>query len=498
MTQSLTVGLFTLRCIASIFCSRKIEDLKGAISFWRMQRVLLSTTMIIMVSRVSSALLPRHSGYRTCVSIWDRSVHFATTSLQVKHTEDDNRDTWQPLTRTEIRKLKLAAMREELAKRGLDTEGTRPVLMSRLLETVDRVQTKGVKKERKEKSSDEQQGCPPLDPERTYVLRIKGHSKMAYNSSGLGLVLYDAHTVREVWVARKYFTPSCSPFEADYRASILGLECAFEQGARKIVLQTDNNVLLKQVTGEYSVTKAKLKRLAKTLGAVLNKFTEFDTTHITSAENSRAKNLAQRAVATKKTIGLVEEEQEPAEKSLPPQVVKSSPLNVTPDEADDDLFAVEDEQDELPLEISPDDTYLLQFDGGARGNPGVIAGSGMVLYDPNDMRELWCGWKFLDGHTTNNAAEYYGLLLGIQCARSLGVRHLKAEGDSKLIVNHVNGSYKARHPNLKKLLAATKDAIQHLDSFEIEHIPRAANARADQLANQAMDTRESFGFDELD
>lgn len=438
----------------------------------------------------ASAFLARYGRipYRTSVSIWERRVHFATSSLQVKHTEDDNRYVWQPLTRTEIRRLKLAAMREELAKRGLDTSGNRPVLMSRLLDTVDRVSMKGRAKSKEQKeTSSADEGCPRLDPERTYVLRIKGHSNMSYNSSGIGLVLYDAHSVREVWVARKYFSRNYSPFQADYRAAILGLECAFEQGARKIVLQTDNKVLLKQVTGEYNVKKAELKEPCATLCDVLSEFDEHEITHISSAENTRAKNLAQRAVATKKTLGLPANESDREESAT----TEPAPESMA-DEAEEDLFEYES-----PTIISPDKTYLLQFDGGARGNPG-IGGSGMVLYDPDDMNELWCGWKYLGDDATNNAAEYNGLLLGIQCARSLGVRNLRAEGDSKLIVNHVTGAYKAKEPNLRKLLKVTMDAIQHLDSFEIDYIPRDENGRADQLANQAMDTRESFGFDELD
>jgi len=459
-----------------------------------MRRLLLSIMATVSVlSRASAFLTSRgRLSYRASSSIRGRHIHFATTSLQVKHTDDDNREIWQPLTRTEIRRLKLADMREELAKRGLDTTGTRPILMERLLDTVDKVSEKGVKKIRKETSSEE--GCPPLDPQRTYVLRIKGHSKLSYNSSGIGLVLYDAHNVREVWVARKYFPRNYSLFEADYRASILGLQCALEQGARKIVIQTDNNVMIKQVQGEYNIKKPQLQKLCTALGKVLSEFSEYEITPISSAENTRAKNLAQRAVATQKTVGLPEDdvEEEPPPPPQPNKVVEPLPEPLT-DEEDDDLLL----DDESPAIISPDHTYLLQFDGGARGNPG-IAGSGMVLYDPDDMSEVWCGWKYLGDNATNNAAEYSGLLLGIQCARSLGVRKLRAEGDSLLIVRHMNGSYKAREPNLKKLLKACKDAIQNLEFFEIDHIPRNANARADQLANQAMDTRGSFGFDELD
>lgn len=475
-----------------------------------MRRRALISCVVIMLSRVSGAFLfPRHHAisqrratYKSCISMWDRRITFATTSLQVKHTEDDNRDTLQPLTRTEIRRLKLAAMREELAKRGLDTTGTRPVLMSRLLETVDRVPTKGVKKERREEATANGDTCPTLDPERTYVLRIKGHSNMSYSSSGIGLVLYDAQDVREVWVARKYFPRNYTPFEADYRASIVGLETVFEHGARKIVLQTDNDVIVKQVLGEYCVKKPVLKELCTVLQGVSDKFSGFEITRISSADNSRAKRLAQRAVATKKTIGLPEEEKEeeaaaaPKTETVTDQVVNSVP-EFAPCEAEEDSLDYDDEDEEHTLAISPDKTYLLQFDGGSRGNPGV-AGSGMVLYDPDDMTELWCGWKYLGDDATNNSAEYYGLLLGIQCARSLGIRKLRAEGDSRLIVNHVTGVYKAREPNLRKLLKACKEAISHLDSFEIHYIPRERNKRADQLANQAQDTRDSFGFDELD
>ncbi len=414
------------------------------------------------------SLAQRRLCYRTPLSRWDRRIHFTNLSLQVKHTEDDNRDTWYPLTRTEIRRLKLAPLREELAKRGLDTSGTRVVLMD------------------------------PLDPNKQYVLRIKGHSRISYKSSGIGLVLYDASTVREVWVARKILPRNCSAFETDYHAAIIGLEYIYSQGARKIVLQTDNDVMLKQVKGKYKVTKPHLQTLHDRLCDVLSKFA-VEMTHISAAENTRAKNLAQRAVATKKTVGLPADDDTEDSEYCSNDKVNGAILEPS-SEYVPDMKSIEEDlvfDDEAPTLISPEKTYLLQFDGGARGNPG-IGGSGMVLYDPENMQELWCGWKYLGEGMTNNAAEYSGLLLGIQCARSLGVQKLRVEGDSLLIVRQVNGIYKANEPNLKKLLAAVKDATKHLDSFQIDYIPRAENKRADQLANQAMDTRESFGFDELD
>lgn len=393
------------------------------------------------------------------------------SSTQEKLTQDDNCDVWTSLTRTEIRKLKVGSLRDELAKRGLETTGIRSVLMSRLLETAPTRTTLSSPENKK-------QACgASLDPERAYVLRVTSHKNSSYSSSGAGLVLYDAQSVREVWAARKYFPNKLTPFEVEYHAIIVGLQYALEQGATKIVLQTDNNVLLRQISGEYNVKKVNLQSLCNIAAQELLKFQEYNTTHISAAENTRAKNLAQRAVGTKKSVGLPEED--------------------TPDETESLSIRL---QVPLPEEeetiMSPEKTYLLRFDGGARGNPGP-AGGGMVLYD-DDMHEIWCGWKYFGDHHTNNAAEYNALLLGMQCAKSLGITKLRAEGDSLLIVRHLKGIYSVKEPRMKTLFQACQDVIDTFDFFEVEHIPRAVNARADQLANQAMDTKASFGFAEFD
>jgi ribonuclease HI len=393
------------------------------------------------------------------------------SSTQVKLTQDDNRDGWASLSRTEIRKLKVGSLREELAIRGLETTGTRPVLVSRLLEDIPSHTTSPSSATRK-------QTCDAsLHPDRTYVLRVTSHKSSSYSSSGAGLVLYDAESVREVWAARKYFPTEQTPFEAEYRSVISGLQYALEHGATKIVLQTDNNVLLRQIRGEYKVNKEHLQTLCTVAVQELEKFKEYNLTPISAAENKRVKNLAQQAVDTKKSVGLPEEE-------IPDEIESSIP----------EQAALSEEEEETG--ISPEKTYVLRFDGGARGNPGT-AGSGMVLYD-EDMHELWCGWKYLGDTHTNNEAEYNSLLLGMQCARSLGITKLRAEGDSLLIVQQLKGVYRVRHPRLKPLFQACRDVIDTFDFFQVEHIARAANSRADQLANQAMDTKQHFGFEEFD
>ena len=65
------------------------------------------------------------------------------------------------------------------------------------------------------------------------------------------------------------------------------------------------------------------------------------------------------------------------------------------------------------------------------------------------------------------------------------------EGDSQLIVRQLTGRYQCREPSLKKFFNACQEVSKHMDYFEIRHIPRAENKRADWLANHAMDVSAS-------
>jgi ribonuclease HI len=48
--------------------------------------------------------------------------------------------------------------------------------------------------------------------------------------------------------------------------------------------------------------------------------------------------------------------------------------------------------------------YLIQFDGGSRGNPGPSAAGG-VMFLQNE--QIWESSKYLSDSQTNNYAEYH-------------------------------------------------------------------------------------------
>lgn len=145
-----------------------------------------------------------------------------------------------------------------------------------------------------------------------------------------------------------------------------------------------------------------------------------------------------------------------------------------------------------PVKIYPKFDYKLNFDGCSKGNPG-LAGAGAVIYNLDD--EFWSGSFFVGEDFTNNCAEYTGLILGLQQAKVLGIKQLKVEGDSLLVINHMKRLYKCKSKNLIELYEKARELESHFDKIEYEHIFRNKNKRADELSNIAVDnylnTKES-------
>jgi probable phosphoglycerate mutase len=130
---------------------------------------------------------------------------------------------------------------------------------------------------------------------------------------------------------------------------------------------------------------------------------------------------------------------------------------------------------------------VAHIDGGSRGNPGPAAYG--VAIETAQGRPLTAFAKFI-GETTNNFAEYQGLLAALNYALSHGYARLRVLTDSELMTRQISGSYKVRSPDLKPLHDKARAMIARLESFSIRHVYREQNREADRLANQAMDDAE--------
>ncbi|MYV89149.1 reverse transcriptase-like protein, partial [Streptomyces sp. SID1034] len=129
--------------------------------------------------------------------------------------------------------------------------------------------------------------------------------------------------------------------------------------------------------------------------------------------------------------------------------------------------------------------FVVEADGGSRGNPGP-AGYGAVVLDPTTGETLAEAAEFI-GVATNNVAEYKGLIAGLRAARELDpAATVRVRMDSKLVVEQMSGRWKIKHPDMRPLAA---EAARVLPSSQVsyEWIPRERNKHADRLANEAMD-----------
>ena len=134
--------------------------------------------------------------------------------------------------------------------------------------------------------------------------------------------------------------------------------------------------------------------------------------------------------------------------------------------------------------------YILKItayvDGASRGNPGP---AGFGVYMTKDDGQVIEVSGYL-GPTTNNVAEYSGLLDALAVAAEEGATELEVISDSLLLVQQMLGTYRVKHPNLIPLYGKAKQMASKFRRFSIRHTPRNGNKDADRLANVAVDRAE--------
>ncbi len=134
----------------------------------------------------------------------------------------------------------------------------------------------------------------------------------------------------------------------------------------------------------------------------------------------------------------------------------------------------------------------VEADGGSRGNPGP-AGYGALVRDPVSGEVLAETMEAI-GTATNNVAEYRGLVAGLRAAQGIdpGAR-VEVAMDSKLVVEQMSGRWKIKHADMRTLAAEAGQIARSFPSVSYRWMPRAQNAAADALANQAMDAAAHGG-----
>uniref|UniRef100_A0A6C0D8X1 RNase H type-1 domain-containing protein n=1 Tax=viral metagenome TaxID=1070528 RepID=A0A6C0D8X1_9ZZZZ len=134
--------------------------------------------------------------------------------------------------------------------------------------------------------------------------------------------------------------------------------------------------------------------------------------------------------------------------------------------------------------------YKLYFDGKAVPNPGK--GSAAAVLYGNDIILFEVG-KYLE-KTTNNQAEYLGLIIGLQECLKRGFRNIKVYGDSKLVIEQSAGRWKVNHTNLIDLHSQVKELVKQFQSISFTHVYREKNTKADELTNIVFDSKRNLNY----
>ena len=128
-------------------------------------------------------------------------------------------------------------------------------------------------------------------------------------------------------------------------------------------------------------------------------------------------------------------------------------------------------------------TARANIDGGSRGNPGPAAYGVHIEQADGTIVEL----KAAIGITTNNVAEYSGLLAALRWAIENGMSQLHVLADSDLLVKQMRGEYRVKSPGLQPLFEEARGLVKQIGRVKFEHVRREFNKDADRLANEAMD-----------
>jgi ribonuclease HI len=132
----------------------------------------------------------------------------------------------------------------------------------------------------------------------------------------------------------------------------------------------------------------------------------------------------------------------------------------------------------------------LNFDGAAKGNPGMTGMGGVIRDSGGNIIRLYAGSM---GNSTNNAAEFGALELGLEILSRERMTNTIVEGDSTLVINTVkrlqNGTRVGkvqRHWRLAHSLQKIQEHLQTMNTVELRWVRRSANGLADRIANEGV------------
>ncbi|QYF93373.1 ribonuclease HI family protein [Massilia sp. PAMC28688] len=127
-------------------------------------------------------------------------------------------------------------------------------------------------------------------------------------------------------------------------------------------------------------------------------------------------------------------------------------------------------------------TWQGWFDGSAHPNPGRCAIGALLVGPAGERMEI----SQAAGHGNSSEAEYRALVVVLEAAVAAGAHNLALYGDSRVVIDDVNGTDASAAPSLRALRLAARDLIGRIDGATVRWLPRHKNTEADALSQRGM------------
>jgi ribonuclease HI len=144
-----------------------------------------------------------------------------------------------------------------------------------------------------------------IDPSQQYLLQFDGGARSDFGIAGAGMVIYNQKEScrQEIWSGWYFHDEDVSNNTCEYVALLFGLKCALSMDIRKIVVEGDSLLVVRQMNGDYWTREESLMVLRDKAREAANAFEECEIRHIPRARNRRADWLAGHAMDKGESYG---------------------------------------------------------------------------------------------------------------------------------------------------------------------------------------------------
>ena len=127
-----------------------------------------------------------------------------------------------------------------------------------------------------------------------WLLAVDGAARGNPGPAGCGAVVYDENgaVIKELSCYLGHATNNV----AEYEALLMGLQALVQLGGKKVRVQSDSELLVRQLNGQYRVKNEKLMPLYDKALTLLRQFDSYRILHVRREANKLADRLANKGI----------------------------------------------------------------------------------------------------------------------------------------------------------------------------------------------------------